>query len=161
MEVMMSHRIGIRGAWSLAAMALAVTLAVAGEHAKCMRAPEECAAQTRELYQTRGWMGVDLERNEDGSLRVTSVVPDGPAERAGIREGDILTSLNGVVLSRDTLDSAMSKGDDWKIGGVLAVGARRGAETATIKVTLRKIPESLLVQIIETHTREYHPIARD
>ena len=157
----MSRRVGVRGAGVLAALALAATLAVAGEHAKCTRAPGECAAQTRELYETRGWMGVELERNEDGSLRVTTVVPDGPAERSGIKEGDILVSLNGRALSRDTSEFALTKGDDWKIGGVLTVGARRGAETVTFKVTLRKIPEPLLAQIIETHTREYHQIARD
>jgi C-terminal processing protease CtpA/Prc len=158
---MMSQRIGVRGAWSLAALALAVTLAAAGAHAKCTRSPEECAAQTRELYQTRGWMGVELEGNEDGSLRVTTVVPDGPAERSGIKAGDILVTLNGRSLAPDTSESALTKGDDWKIGGVLTVGARRGTESVTFRVTLRKIPESLLAQIIETHTREYHQIARD
>ena len=98
---------------------------------------------------------------EDGSLRITAVVGDSPAEKAGVRVDDTLVSVNGVTLSKDTAESAMMKDDDWKIGGVLTLGLKRGAETSTIKVRFEKIPETLLARIIETHAKEYHPIAKN
>jgi len=152
---------GHRGVMIMAVLALAVTAVVAGDHMTCTKSAGECAAHMKQMYQTRGWMGVELEQNEDGSLRITAVVGDSPAEKAGVRVDDTLVSVNGVTLSKDTAESAMMKDDDWKIGGVLTLGLKRGAETSTIKVRLEKIPETLLARIIETHAKEYHPIAKN
>jgi C-terminal processing protease CtpA/Prc len=157
----MVHRANRHGMLSLAVLALAVTAVAAGEHGKCTMAAGECAAHMKEMYQTRGWMGVELEQNEDGSLRITAVVGDSPAERAGIKVDDTLASVNGVTLTKETAESAMVKDADWKIGGVLTLGVKRGAATSTIKVKLEKIPETLLASIIETHARESHPDAKN
>lgn len=157
----MSHRVGFRGGIFIAALALAITALVAGEHATCTKSAGECAARMKELYQTRGWMGVELEQNEDGTLRITSVVEGSPADRAGIRPDATLISVNGVALSKDATESVMMKGDDWRIGGLLALGVRRAGETSTIKVKLEKIPETVLARVIDTHIRESHPIAKN
>jgi C-terminal processing protease CtpA/Prc len=145
------HRlIGHRGVMIMAVLALAVTAVVAGDHVTCTKSAGECAAHMKQMYQTRGWMGVELEQNEDGSLRITAVVIGSPAEKAGVRVDDIVVTVNGVTLSKDTTESAMMKDDDWKIGGVLTLGLRRGIETSTVRVRLDKIP-----------AKEYHPIARN
>ncbi len=157
----MHHPGGHRGVVIMAVLALAVTAVVAGDHVTCTKSAGECAAHMKQMYQTRGWMGVELEQNEDGSLRVTAVVGGSPAEKAGVRVDDTLVSVNGVALSKDTAESAMMKNDDWKIGGVLTLGLKRGHETSTVRVRLEKIPETLLARIIETHAKEYHPIAKN
>jgi len=157
----MSHRSGHRGVVTLGVLALAITAVVAGEHRTCTKSVGECAAHMKQMYQTRGWMGVELEQNEDGSLRITAVVGGSPAEKAGIKVDDTLVSVNGVTLSKDTTEPAMMKDDDWKIGGVVNLGVRRGGETSTIRVRLEKIPETLHARIIETHAKEYHPIAKN
>ncbi len=112
----MSHR----GVVIMALLALAVTAVVAGDHGTCTKSAGECAVHMRQMYQTRGWMGVELEQNEDGSLRISAVIGGGPAEKSGIKVDDTLVSVNGVALSKDTTESALMKDDDWKIGGVLA-----------------------------------------
>src|SRR3989442_15394254 len=93
----MSNRMDLRGALFMAVLALAVGSLVAGEHGKCAKSADECAAMMKEKYQTRGWMGVELDQNEDGSMRVTSVVPDSPAEKAGLKTNDTLVSANGAA----------------------------------------------------------------
>src|SRR4029077_8379756 len=93
---------GHRGVVIMAVLALAVTAVVAGDHVTCTKSAGECAAHMKQMYQTRGWMGVELEQNEDGSLRVTAVVVGSPAEKAGVRLDDTLVSVNGVTLSKDT-----------------------------------------------------------
>jgi serine protease Do len=63
---------------------------------------------------TRGWIGVSIQRLDDDIARslgleetrgalVASVVPDGPAARAGIQQGDVILSFNGQRIedSRD------------------------------------------------------------
>jgi C-terminal processing protease CtpA/Prc len=42
----------------------------------------------------RGMLGVVLDDDAAG-LRVGAVTPDGPAERAGIRDGDVITAIDG------------------------------------------------------------------
>jgi len=156
----MSNRMDLRGALFMAVLALAVGAAVAGEHGKCTKSAEECAAMMKEKYQTRGWMGVELDQNEDGSMRVTSVMPDSPAQKAGLKADDTLVSVNGSTLPKDAPEKAM-KGDDWKIGNTVALGIKRGDDVSAVKVTLGRIPEALLAKMIETHTKEHHEIAKN
>jgi C-terminal processing protease CtpA/Prc len=157
----MWNRMGPAGAVFMAALALAVGTVVAGEHGKCARSAEDCAAHMKEMYQTRGWMGVELDQNEDGSLRVTSVVRDSPAEKAGLKADDIMVSVNGRALSKDTTEKVMMKGEDWKIGATLVLGVKRSEDVSTVRVTLARIPDALLAKMIETHAREHHEIARN
>jgi S1-C subfamily serine protease len=42
----------------------------------------------------RGWLGIELER-EQGGIVVKGVVPDSPAERAGVRPGDRVVAVDG------------------------------------------------------------------
>jgi len=42
-----------------------------------------------------GWPGLRLEEERAGTLRVAAVYPGGPAEKAGVRVGDLLQSVDG------------------------------------------------------------------
>src|SRR5262245_31370488 len=57
-------------------------------------------------FAATAWLGVStqelsdelrdgLDLRGDGGVLVTSVVSGGPADRAGIRKGDVITSFNG------------------------------------------------------------------
>jgi len=156
----MSNRMRVKSALFVAVLALAVGVVVAGDHGKCSKSAGDCAAKMKETYQTRGWMGVELDQNEDGTMRVTSVVSDSPAEKAGLKADDVLISVNGASFSKEDPEKAM-KGDSWKIGSSVALGIKRGEEVSTVTVTLARIPEALLAKMIETHTREQHEIAKN
>ena len=60
------------------------------------------AAQVTTVVQTRGWIGVSFEMlttDDGGSVRtvvtVTDVIDGGPADRAGVRRGDVVLTVNG------------------------------------------------------------------
>jgi carboxyl-terminal processing protease len=59
--------------------------------------PAVAASESQALAGRYGGVGVDVKRNEAGEL-VLYPFPDSPALAAGIREGDILLSINGQAL---------------------------------------------------------------
>lgn len=68
----------------------------------CMAVTNQVAAQVRATTSERGWVGVSVEllttvvRGRGTSVvTVTEVSEGSPAERAGIRPGDVLVSMNG------------------------------------------------------------------
>jgi S1-C subfamily serine protease len=69
---------------------------------------------------------------------VLSVVDGGPAARAGIRPGDVLTSLDGkeIASPEDLLAELRGKAPDQSVN----VGYRRGTESKETKVTLSARP---------------------
>jgi len=40
-----------------------------------------------------------LERTESGAVRISEVLPDGPAQRAGLERGDLLLELDGEIIT--------------------------------------------------------------
>ncbi|HEU0306868.1 MAG TPA: S41 family peptidase, partial [Lysobacter sp.] len=53
-----------------------------------------------------GGVGVELQRQPDGSLRVITPIDDTPAARAGIKAGDIITAIDGKTFKPDEGDSS-------------------------------------------------------
>ncbi len=49
-----------------------------------------------------GSLAADLEVLPDGTLRILRLEPDGPADKAGLREGDVIVSAGGVDLTPRT-----------------------------------------------------------
>ncbi len=68
------------------------------------------------------------------------VTPEGPADRAGIRPGDLLVSIDGLPLEGiDDLHRFLSRAT---IGATVTVGVVREGRLLTLPVTLGAEPES-------------------
>lgn len=69
-----------------------------------------------------------------------SVVKDGPADKAGVKEGDIITKLDDQKLSdKNTLTSALGK---HKVGDTVTLTLVRDGKEMTLKVRLEAVPEA-------------------
>jgi membrane-associated protease RseP (regulator of RpoE activity) len=89
----------------------------------------------------RGFLGIVTEE-EDGKLTVGQVVPKSPAEKAGIKEDDIILAINGTaVKTRDELIKILSK---TKPGDTAQLQIKSGDKEKTMKIELAKaaMPET-------------------
>ena len=69
-------------------------------------------------------VGITVTEREDGYIDVVEVVEGGPAERAGIEAGDVLTHADGIDLATLTMDES--------------TGVIKGEEGTTVRLTIRR-----------------------
>jgi serine protease Do len=86
----------------------------------------------------RGWLGVELadappENGVSPGVRVVEVVPDGPAERAGLRAGDLVTRFQGSPVNEVRLRQAIAI---TAPGTTVNVDVVREGEPKALAVTL-------------------------
>jgi S1-C subfamily serine protease len=90
----------------------------------------QLVASGRVLHPMIG-IGMDIVRPGDGTgldrgVRVASVVAGGPAQRAGLRQGDVLVTANGEqLLQPSQLIGAVEKAG---VGGTLKLGVSRAGQ---------------------------------
>ncbi|MBT8349891.1 MAG: Do family serine endopeptidase [Deltaproteobacteria bacterium] len=98
------------------------------------------------------WIGVTVQNIDKKLARylsfpgksgvlVKTVEKSSPAQRAGIRNGDIITSINNIaVLSFETYHTAMR---GFAAGDVLSISVWRNSKTITLKAVARLFPQEL------------------
>lgn len=100
------------------------------------------SAQSRmDRMKHRGFLGVDLDEDrQDGSgVTLSGVTPDGPADKGGLREGDVITGINGTSFKasgdEDASDKLVEFMRNTKPGDNLKVAYTRDGKAATANVT--------------------------
>lgn len=93
----------------------------------------------------RAWVGLDVEGasamrewKRAGGVVVDGVTPDGPAARAGVHAGDVLTEANGRRL-RNYLDWEAVK-LDLHVGDAVIVAVRRGSARESRRIVTGDLP---------------------
>jgi serine protease Do len=93
----------------------------------------------------RAWVGLDVEgaaamRNwkSQGGVVVASVTPEGPAARAGLKQGDVLVEANGRQL-RNYLDWEAVK-LDLHVGDGVDLSVRSGGGTVRRRIVTGDLP---------------------
>jgi S1-C subfamily serine protease len=87
-----------------------------------------------------GYLGVsmaDAPGNQDGAI-IQEVTPDSPASRAGLRAGDVVTSIDGQAIQSYSELVAGIRGH--KPGDKVTLGVTRGGNETTITATLTQRP---------------------
>jgi serine protease Do len=101
----------------------------------------------------RGWIGVSIQtvtpeiaralgiKEPEGAL-VGDVVPDGPADKGGIKRGDVIVSFNGKPVKRAN-DLPMIVADT-PVGKTVDVNVIRDKKEMTVKITVKEMPAGKL-----------------
>jgi len=87
----------------------------------------------------RAYMGVTLSTSFQGGVVISSVVSGGPAAKAGLQSGDVITAINGKnVTSPDDLATALAELSPS--GTATVTVTHQDGSQATVSVTLGELP---------------------
>jgi carboxyl-terminal processing protease len=90
---------------------------------------------SNQLNNTFSGVGAELGQDASGNLVVIAPISGTPAEKAGLRAKDLITSINGTATTGMTVDTAVSKIHGPK-GTVVTLGiVRDGAQIPDLKIT--------------------------
>ena len=96
-----------------------------------------CSALPREIKKAGGVIGVILggkDGKEFGGVQVTDVAKGGPAEKAGMKKGDVIYSIDGDdFFEREKM---INKVKSFDPGTTITVSVKRGDEELDIEVKL-------------------------
>lgn len=81
-------------------------------------------------------LGVEILQS-DGALRVVAPIDDSPAQRAGIRPGDTIVSINGKLVQSDDLDGAIAS-LRGKVGTEITLGILHTNAQLPVTVKLKR-----------------------
>jgi len=90
------------------------------------------------IEEKRVRMGIRMEEVE-GRILVVSVVPESPAEKAGITKGDELLALDGQPV-KESVDVHFRIGEKRE-GDAMQITVRRAGEEKTLPLTFFRIPK--------------------
>ncbi|WP_159993986.1 S41 family peptidase [Roseomonas sp. 18066] len=109
----------------------------------------EEAWQARQRRVGQSGLGLRVAAGQRDTLVIATLVPDGEAARAGLREGDVLRSIDGVAISarRIIMAAEMLEGPP---GSEVALELRRGNQR--LSVVLRRA--SQLLQPLQAETQD-------
>ena len=88
-----------------------------------------------------GWLGLGFRYqppahgHADGWIYVQRLAPAGPAERAGLLAGDVITSIDGQPIRYVDELSLLQRLSRISGGTVVHLNIRRGARTAAVNIT--------------------------
>jgi len=138
------------------ALAVAIGLAVAGDHGKCTMNTQDCLDHMAAKLRTSGFVGIELDQDENtGAMTILKVIPGTPAESAGLKAGDVLVALNGVKIAKDN-DEALSKArKEWKPGQTVTYTVNRDGAERQVSLTLAPMPADVMAKYIGQHMLEH------
>ena len=91
------------------------------------------------------YVGVSLNAQVQGGAAISTtsqssqpIVPGGPADKAGLQPGDLITAVNGQQIT--SVNQFVAKIATYSPGDTVTLKVKRGADTKTIKLTLGSQP---------------------
>lgn len=93
------------------------------QYSKYLTEEEYLEEQSEDEGQLVG-LGLTLDEDESGYIRIADIMDDSPVEEAGLRKGDIITLIDGV----DVLSAGFDE----------SIEAMRGTEGSEINITVRR-----------------------
>jgi C-terminal processing protease CtpA/Prc len=150
-----------QGRWILVLL-LAVALvspAIAGKGHKCDASTQDCLNKMAASMKNKGWVGIEYDTKENSETPIISkVVPDSPAQAAGLRKGDVLLAVNGVKYGDDDKAKWKKVKAVWTPGSTITYTVDRGGHKKEVPVKLGKLPEEVMYAWIGEHMMQHATI---
>src|SRR5215468_10905776 len=88
------------------------------------------------VAQEPGWIGVSIEDQKDRGAMIRRVEPNSPAEKAGLREGDVILEFDKEQVSGVQQLTRLVR--ETPVGRTVDVKVRRDNKDETFKVTMER-----------------------
>ena len=86
------------------------------------------------------WLGAQIKRASDG-LTVSAVIADSPAEKAGLKRGDVITAVDGTQVS--DMQALLNAIKGKKVGDSITLSITRDGNAQDVTATLEARPAPL------------------
>ena len=130
--------------------------ALAGEKHGCKSGTQDCLNKMAAKFKDRGWVGVELDHNENGSMTVLEVIDGSPAQAAGLKSGDVLLAFNGVEFGDDNSKKLKQAQVEMKVGNTIEYTVKRNGKTKDVAIKLAPIPEEVVYAWVGQHMMQGH-----
>ncbi|MBS0261483.1 MAG: PDZ domain-containing protein [Planctomycetes bacterium] len=91
----------------------------------------------------RGFVGLALRRNDDGTIAVANTLAESPARKAGIKADDVLLKVAGVPAT--DVEQTVAQIRRAKPNSELLLDLNRGQQAQTVRVKVGTFPFRLLI----------------
>ena len=140
----------------MSALLLAATAQAEERQAKkCNSSAMECERAIRSMASGRRYLGALVEEINPG-LRVASIIPDSPAQRGGLGEGDRLMVINGRSLRYGDINEFKRILSEAKETGRLSILVARGGILKKVDVWLAPYTKAQIDKMVAQHLAEQH-----
>lgn len=130
-------------------------IVAADDKAKCAASADECETQIREMLAGRKYIGLKVTRTSGGIL-VTSVVPGSPGERAGIRGGDRIVTINGRDCTSANVTIVKEILNATREGYKVSFTVDRSGYFRRFDVRVEVLSKEQIDKAVAAHLREAH-----
>ena len=140
----------------VAVTVLSAAALYAGDEPKHCNAPaRECEQQIRQMLSGRRYLGLSFVELKPGIV-IKSIVPDGPASRVDLKEGDRIIAVNGHPMNAATArDFKQALADARQTGTLWLIVQRRGA-MRHVEVRMEPYSKAQIDKIIAAHLAQSH-----
>ncbi len=129
---------------------------VAGDKKKCTADPAECKAKMKAKIEAKGWLGVELDKNDDKHMLVTKVYPESPAAAAGFEKGDVFVAVDGIDYYAKDEATKKKMQNVWSPGNEVTFTVKRAGAETTLDAKLGKVPAEVAKKWMGEHMETHH-----
>lgn len=112
--------------------------------------PADAKQFNEDIKGSFGGVGMELGERA-GSLTVVAPLKDSPAERAGIRAGDVISAIDGKASESMAVEAAV-KLIRGQIGTTVTLTLKRAGEAAPL--TVKIVRDTIKIQVIKSYKRD-------
>jgi C-terminal processing protease CtpA/Prc len=124
---------------------------------QCSYSTQECLDAMAKKFEKTGWVGIEMDVDEaTKKYKIVKVIPNSPAEKAGIQPGDILFAMYGIEFTEENNEALKKARADWQPGQEVVYTVLREGNDKEITLTLGAMPADVLASWIGRHLLEQH-----
>lgn len=118
--------------------------------------PQDVQSEKQQLSGTLVGIGAAVKQDtKTKEIIITSTVPGAPAEKAGIKRGDIIVAVNGVSAVGRDRDTVVAQIDAGQAGTTVSVTVKRPSTNQTLTFTMKRaviqVPSVVSYYIAQDH----------